>query len=390
VDIVVEVLRQAPLLAGLPDEALKQLAEVAQEQRYDPGAVIIREGAEDDGLYIIVSGSVDIVKGYETPHQEKITERGPFDVVGEMRLVEDAPRFATVVAAYPTVVYAIPYDPFREIARGQPGLLARLLTLLSGKVRQARGDLYAELVRKHQETAALADFQRAVLRGVVAHELRTPIANILLTLEIACRNPATLTPEELRRILSDLNRNAAAVRQRVDCLVDYLALAGRQGEMFPQPVDFAELARRTARKYTAQAAEVPVRLEQKIAAESLPLQGDGNRLGDAMAHLLDNAVKFNRPGGLAVVLVWQKAGAAYYEVDDTGVGIPADRLERLWEPFMQGADPLRRGLEGLGLGLALTRYIARAHGGDVWAESAEGRGSKFGFWVPIREAAGGS
>jgi signal transduction histidine kinase len=70
-------------------------------------------------------------------------------------------------------------------------------------------------------------------------------------------------------------------------------------------------------------------------------------------------------------------------VKDSGVGIPADRLPDLWEGFTQMADPLRRGVEGLGLGLALVKYIVRAHGGRVWANSEEGVGSTFGFEIPL-------
>jgi signal transduction histidine kinase len=383
----VEFFKQTPILSDLPVETLTGLATAAREERYAPGEVIIREGAEDNILYIIVSGTVDVVKGYGTPHQEKIAERGQHEVIGEMRLLENEPRFATCVVRDAAVVLAIPYPPFVKVVTRHPVILGRLGAVVSGKVRQARGDLYAELLRKHQETAALADFQRAVLRGLVAHELRTPIANLALTLEYAQRvGPAALPPEQLQQTFGDLRRNTGLIRQRVDSLMDYIALASEQSEMFPQPMDFAALARQAARGLEAQAAEAGVTLEQKLVAESLPLQGD-RRLADAMSHLLDNAIKFNRPGGRAVVMVWQEGNTARYEVVDTGVGIPADRLEHLWEPFTQMADVLRRGLEGLGLGLALTRYIARAHGGDTWAESEEGRGSKFGFWVPVREAA---
>jgi signal transduction histidine kinase len=380
---VVAFLKTVPLLAGLPDEPLAWLAEAAREQRYDSGEVISREGDEEDVLYIIASGSVDVVKGYGTPRQEKIAERHRQEVVGEMRLLENMPRFATLIARNPVVVLSVPYSQFIEVATRNPIVLSKLGTIMSGKTRQAGGDLYAELLRKHQEASALADLQRAVLKGIVPHELRTPIANVMLTLELMHRvDPTTLPPDRLREMLGTLDRNIRSLRQRVDCIVDYTTLIGDQEQMFRREVNFAELARESARGLEPQAAEAGVTLEQKIIAESLLIQGDGNRLTDAMSHLLDNAVKFNRPGGLAVVTVWQEGNTARYEVTDTGVGIPADKLEYLWEPFTQMAGVLKRGLEGLGLGLALTRYIVRAHGGDVWSESEMGGGSKFGFWVP--------
>jgi signal transduction histidine kinase len=86
-------------------------------------------------------------------------------------------------------------------------------------------------------------------------------------------------------------------------------------------------------------------------------------------------------------MVWvrcQKSdGALRFEVQDTGPGVPADKLPKLWEGFTQMADPLRRGVEGLGLGLALVKYVVNAHAGDVFAESQPGVGSTFGFQIPL-------
>jgi signal transduction histidine kinase len=380
----VDFLKSVPLLLGLPDGALAKLARAAREQRYAPGEVIVREGAPDNVLFIIKSGSVDILKGHDTPYQEKIAERRSRDVIGEMSLLEQKPRFATVVAREPLVVLSIAYRPFVEVASEHPIVLGRLGTIMSGKTRQAGEDLYKELLRRQREVSELANLQKAFL-SVVSHELKTPVANLLLSLEVLRRvDPHSLSRQQLRGRFIDFNRNVQLLKQRIDSLVDYATLIGNQGEMFRQQVDFAALARQTVRNFEPRAAEATVKLEQKIVAEPLPLWGDRRRLADAMSHLLDNAIKFNRPGGLVVVMVWEEGDVARYEVADTGVGIPADRLEQLWEPFTQMADALKRGVEGLGLGLALTRYIVRAHGGEVWAESEEGRGSKFGFWIPRR------
>jgi signal transduction histidine kinase len=380
----VDFLRSVPLLFGLPDEALAELAQAAREQRYAPGEIVVREGDPEDTLFIIKSGRVDIIKGHGTSHQEKIAERHSLDVIGEMSLLEQKPRFATVVAREPVVVLSIASPPFVEVAKEHPIVLSRLGTIMSGKTREAGEDLYRELLRRQQEVSELANLQKAFL-SVVSHELKTPVANLLLSLEVLRRvDPASLSRQQLRGRFADFNHNVQLLKQRIDGMVDYATLIGNQGEMFRRQVDFAALARQVGRKLEPRAAQAGLKLEQKIAAEPLPLWGDRRRLAEAMSHLLDNAIKFNRPGGLAVVMAWEERDTARYEVADTGEGIPADRLEHLWEPFTQMADALKRGVEGLGLGLALTRYIVRAHGGEVWAESEEGRGSKFGFWVPKR------
>jgi signal transduction histidine kinase len=113
------------------------------------------------------------------------------------------------------------------------------------------------------------------------------------------------------------------------------------------------------------------------------LQGDPERLSEAVHHLAQNAIKFTGADGDVWVRCWATSDAAHFEVKDTGVGVPADKLPTLWEGFSQMADPLRRGVEGMGLGLALVKYIVNAHGGQVWVHSEEGVGSTFGFQVPL-------
>jgi signal transduction histidine kinase len=113
-----------------------------------------------------------------------------------------------------------------------------------------------------------------------------------------------------------------------------------------------------------------------------PVRADKNRLAEAVYHLVYNAIKFNRPDGKILVRYWSDNGGIRFEVEDTGVGIPSGKLKLLWDPFSQIADPIKRGKEGLGLGLALVSYVIHAHGGRVGVSSQEGVGSTFRFWLP--------
>jgi len=100
--------------------------------------------------------------------------------------------------------------------------------------------------------------------------------------------------------------------------------------------------------------------------------------------LVSNAVKFTPENGSIWVSCWSNDTTLFLDVEDTGVGIPYGKVEKVWEAFSQLiSDPLRRGVEGLGLGLALVRHIVQAHGGIVWVESQEGEGSIFGFDIPL-------
>ena len=113
------------------------------------------------------------------------------------------------------------------------------------------------------------------------------------------------------------------------------------------------------------------------------IYGDRERLEDAVRHLMHNAIKFNRPGGSVEVRYAIEGEMAVIEVADSGRGIPADRLPDLGTPFMQLADPVKRGVEGVGLGLSLVTYVVQAHGGELAVESELDVGSTFTIRLPI-------
>jgi signal transduction histidine kinase len=131
------------------------------------------------------------------------------------------------------------------------------------------------------------------------------------------------------------------------------------------------------------ADEKNITFQVDIVGKLSPVQGDRNLLTVALYQLVHNAIKFTRDGGKVWVSCWTTVDSFVFDVKDNGVGIPPEKLNDIWKTFTQTADPLRRGLEGLGLGLALVKNIITAHGGEVWVESNVGSGSVFGFKIPL-------
>jgi two-component system phosphate regulon sensor histidine kinase PhoR len=111
------------------------------------------------------------------------------------------------------------------------------------------------------------------------------------------------------------------------------------------------------------------------------VRADPPRLEQVLVNLIHNAVKFTRPGGLVVLAAQAESDFVRFSVSDTGAGIPAEELERIFERFYK-ADRARSG-GGTGLGLSISRHLVEAHGGRIWAESTEGQGSTFYFTIPI-------
>ncbi|MCG3212429.1 MAG: Adaptive-response sensory-kinase SasA [Anaerolineae bacterium] len=367
-----DFLKTIPFLAAVPEPILVEMERHAADRRYQPGDILIRAGERGEFLLVLRCGVVNVVKDGAV-----LTQREAGDILGEMALLESQPRFADVVAVTEVEAVEIPFGPFRQVGH-DAATLRRMLAALSHKLRQAQEARLREFHRREQELQGLADLQRAFL-SVINHELTTPISNALLSQEVLGKFAARDGwPAMAQESLVGLQQHLRLAQRQVRALVDYAGLIAGQGEMFMQPVEMAELARRVM----AQAGRP---IEAGIAGDLPPLVGDRLRLADALGHLVDNAVKFSPSEHTVKARLWAEAGTVRFEVIDRGPGIPPEQLAGIWQPFRQQASALRRGVEGLGLGLPLTQYIVTAHGGQTWVESKVGQGSRFGFWLPVAE-----
>jgi signal transduction histidine kinase len=266
-----------------------------------------------------------------------------------------------------------------------PQLAENLLRDVSGKLRHSADQVHslaeslALLNRQLQET----DRFKSEFIGVINHELLTPFANIDFSLQILRRygldNLEAGQREEVEAVMGHIQTAHTMARN----LVTFAAFVQKQGELRLEPVDFAQVVGDVLQVLRPLAENKRLALQVNLA-ENLPiLQGDSDRLAEAVHHLVHNAIKFTPSGGRVVVQCEVDNQMLSFQVTDTGLGVPADKLESIWEGFSQMADPLRRGVEGLGLGLTLVRYVVQAHGGQVWARSKEGQGSQFGFTLPL-------
>jgi signal transduction histidine kinase len=183
----------------------------------------------------------------------------------------------------------------------------------------------------------------------------------------------------------ELSQQVNTLKKMVDNLVTFATFLSKQGQLRKEELDFGQVAHDSVAPLAALAQVKGQTIHINIEEHLPTVQGDKERLTEAIHHLVQNAIKFNRPNGESWVHVWAADGHLHFEVKDSGVGVPADKLPTLWDAFAQMADPMKRGAEGLGLGLALVKYVVTEHGGAVRAESAEGVGSVFGFWVPVGE-----
>lgn len=220
------------------------------------------------------------------------------------------------------------------------------------------------------------------LLAMVSHELRAPLSPILLA-AMALERDAGL-PADARRRASSIVRNATLENRLVEDLLDLARIDRGKVALDRRPTDLREVVQEALRTSGAELAAKGVRLEVDFGPEGPQLlAADPLRLQQALWNLLGNALKFTPPGGAVQVTSRRDGGEWVVEVADTGIGIEASRLSRVFAPFEQGSAEITRLYGGLGVGLAISKAMVEAHGGTLTAASeGPGRGATFTVRLP--------
>jgi signal transduction histidine kinase len=271
--------------------------------------------------------------------------------------------------------------PIRQLIVAVRGIIetgrmeARLPTRRTGDELDELVALFNRMLEKNQ---TLIRGMREALDNV-AHDLRTPMTRLRGSAEMtlqsgadaaACREALADTLEESERVLTMLNT-----------LMDISEAEAGTMHLRLEPLDAARLVADVVELYSIVAEEKGVAL-QAPPEPSLEFSGDRVRLEQALANLIDNAIKYTPAGGRIDVHSRRARDAIEFEVRDTGIGIPAAELPRIWERLYRGDQS--RSQKGLGLGLCLVRAVAQAHGGDVRAVSQPAAGSAFTLRLPLQ------
>jgi len=212
-----------------------------------------------------------------------------------------------------------------------------------------------------------------------SHELKTPVAAVRALAETLL-TALPDDPEAGRRFAFRIGREA----ERLDVLArDLLDLSRvERGTLDVEPVDLVGLAKEVVGGYADRAEERRIRLETDLRPD-VAIRGDRAQLGLLLSNLVDNALRYTQAKGTVCVRLDAAEGRAVLQVADTGEGIPAGELPRVFERFYRVDKARARQTGGTGLGLAIVRHIAEAHGGAVRVESELGRGSTFTVTLPM-------
>ena len=257
---------------------------------------------------------------------------------------------------------------------------------LAARIREQIAKVTASenLQRHYRQSAEQASQAKSEFLAKMSHEIRTPLHGVLGMLELLQGNHL---PPQQGEHLQLAARSARHLLQVVDEILDFSKIEAGKMELEAAPFDFGELVGDVVALFSPGAAAKG--LVMTLTRENIPaaLIGDPARLRQVLSNLVSNAVKFTEAGHIRLHCAWQPdPQVLHVALEDSGVGIPADRLQTIFDPFMQSDNSVARTYGGTGLGLSISARIVRLMGGEIELESSLGRGSRFRFSLPLQAA----
>jgi signal transduction histidine kinase/Na+/proline symporter len=365
--------------AGLLPEAGATLGEPPSRDTYFGECLL-------DNRAIVVEDTTLISKPVVLPAASGVAPRSfvhaPIQVEG---------RPTGVLSAYSSTGHVYFSPEFLQFFRTLAAQLG--LGLRNAQLYRELGTLSRDLeVKVQQRTVELEDANRRLTEldrlksdfvSTVSHELRTPLTSIRSLAESLLAAGPEVLPGRQQQFLAIIAQESQRLSRMINQLLDLSRIEAGKMTWTMEALDLGEVVAHTVRVNRALFEDRGIDLSATVDRGMLAAFADRDKLIQVLTNLLSNAAKFTRSGGQVRVRAFAADGRAVVEVEDTGIGIAADRLQTIFERFRQVGDTLTGKPEGVGLGLPISREIVHRHGGTLTVESEPGRGSLFRMALPL-------
>jgi signal transduction histidine kinase len=221
-----------------------------------------------------------------------------------------------------------------------------------------------------------ADETRMKFIGMASHELKTPLTAIKANIDFILSEKGGKVPDDLKSQLLTIQRNTNRIQATMDHMLDLTRIKSGRLLVDQEPILLSEVVGGYIHEVKPVDKNLTIHLD---IPEDLRVYADRNRLHDIFINLLSNAFKFTPEDGKVSIIARQKDDDILHEIRDTGMGIPEDKLKKVFEEFYQ-VEGGKYG--GTGLGLSIAKRVIEEHGGRIWVESWPGKGSVFYFTLP--------
>lgn len=346
---------------------------------YESGTVVCREDAVESTFYMILEGDFEVTKLINNRETRLLKTLTAGDFFGEMALIHNAPRAATVAAKTNVVVLELNKEGFNRVLKRSPSVAMAMVDEISNRLRSndqlAIEDLRlraSELADAYQKLAE-QELARREFLSTVTHELRTPL--MVASGYLHALQKGMLSGEQLQTTIDTITRSV----DQITTLTNDILFLQEIDLVLPdfQPVNMPEITEAVVKKYINKAEAKRVKLKLK-GNQNIPMAlGDPSSLERAVTALVDNAIKFSSAGGEVEVQLSEQPGHIILSVQDQGIGIDPEIRPRIFDRFFhleKSGDEL---YGGLGIGLSITRQVIQQHKGSLDVESTPGKGARF-------------
>lgn len=364
---------------GIKPDEVQEIIMNSRIQAYPPETVICKENEIEYIFYMILEGDFEVSKIINNSETRLLKSLTAGDFFGEMALIHNAPRAATVKSKTNVMVLELDKDGFNRVLKHSPSVAMAMVGEISNRLRQndqmAIDDLRvraSELANAYQKLAE-QDLMRREFLSNIAHELRTPLT--VASGYLQAIKKGMFSGKQLDTTIDTVARN---VDQIITLANDLLFLQEIE-LVLPefQSINIVEVANEVIKKYEEKARVRNVTLKVKGGNGISNIQGDAQSLGRTITALVDNAIKFSAPNGEVEIRFEEQKERVLISVEDHGIGIAPNIRPRIFDRFFhleKSGDEL---YSGLGIGLSITRQVILQHNGMLDLESQPGKGSKF-------------
>ncbi|MET4101345.1 signal transduction histidine kinase/CheY-like chemotaxis protein [Roseovarius sp. MBR-78] len=264
--------------------------------------------------------------------------------------------------------------------RGAGGDMVSLVQNITAMIR------YEKELKDARGRAEAANRAKSAFLANMSHEIRTPMNGVVGMADLLAEGPLD---DEQRLYVTTIKHSAEALLVIINDVLDYSKIEADRLPLHPEPFDLERCIHELVTLMQAHARDrgIDILVDYDLF---LPTRfvGDPGRVRQILTNLVGNAVKFTEAGHVMIRVTGMQAGEGAeadirISIEDTGIGIPREKLDHIFGEFNQVDDAKSRKFEGTGLGLAITQKLVRLMGGDLWVESDEGRGSTFGVSLPL-------
>jgi signal transduction histidine kinase len=359
--------QDSKLFAPLTPSDLAALSQSLELRSYTAGNVIFTEGDAGDGLYVVEEGLVEISTLIQEHDRQVLSRVGPGDFFGELAVLDSEPRSATASAQGTTRVWFVPRQAFWQTLERSPRVAIALVQLISLRLRDINRR-YLQHVLQAERLTLVGRFARSIV-----HDLKNPLAIIRLGADLL--RPDRATAATLATVQDRIRKQVDRMTHMTNELFEFTRGTSPQPAL--RQTNFADYFAPLLEDLKAETAPMGIELLCPTPPPAVPLLLDRDRLNHVFYNLSNNAIDAMPGGGRLMVRFALETEMLAIEIEDTGPGLPAEIMDRLFEPFATYGKA-----KGTGLGLSICKRIIEDHRGTIDAQTAPGRGAMFRIRLP--------